>query len=73
MSEIERAGAAFGKAIENKMATKDDIAELKGDMRRIEGLTLGLIDAFNANTRSMETALNDAGIPVRLNEAAKAD
>ena len=101
MSEIERAGAALGQAIEAKMATKDDIAEvkgdiaelkadvsglkadvsqlktdvsgLKGDMRRMEGLTPGLIAALNANTRSMETALNDAGIPVRLTQAAKTD
>lgn len=50
---------------------KTDMSGLKSDMRRLEGLTLGLIDAVNANTESIETALNSAGVPVKLMKARK--
>lgn len=72
MSAIEQAGAAFGKTIDDRfadLATKGDLARVEAKCDETQRLMLGLIDAFNANTQTMETALNEAGIPVRLKPA----
>ncbi|MDX2101098.1 MAG: hypothetical protein SF002_01010 [Alphaproteobacteria bacterium] len=50
---------------------KTDVADLKMGMAHTNRLTIGLIDAVNANTRSIEAALTSAGIPVRLVAAKK--
>lgn len=75
MSEIEKAGAAFGRTIDDRLgdlATREDVRAVVGDVRRVEGLVLSLIDAVNANTQTIETALTNAGIPVKLKPATKA-
>mgnify|MGYP001122344616 CR=1 FL=1 len=50
---------------------KTDMRGVKGDMDQLKGLTVGLIDAVNANTRSIEGTLNAAGIPVPLAQAKR--
>lgn len=74
---IQTPGRALDAAFAT-LATKADLAavdakvqKLDDKVTRMEGLTLGLIDAFNANTKTMEAALNNADIKVKLRQAGK--
>lgn len=59
-------------AVDAKVQQLDDkVQKLDDKVTRMEGLTLGLIDAFNANTKTMEAALNNADIKVKLRQAGK--
>ncbi len=68
-SRIPDASGALGQAIAEELG--DLRAEVAAQNAETQRLVLGLIDAVNANTRSVEAALTKAGIPVRLVAAAK--